>query len=149
DLRLGSDTTYELKVQNLGNIPAVGVVLTDPLPAGVHFVSATSDVGSCGEAGGTVTCQLGTLPPQLDLEADFVHIVVGADPAVVGQVLTNEAQLSSSSPETDFRQNTSSTKGKVFAVGECEGSRDCDPSVQSSPGGDDGSSSSGGDDPGD
>ena len=32
DLRLGSETTYELKVQNLGNIPAADVVVIDTLP---------------------------------------------------------------------------------------------------------------------
>jgi uncharacterized repeat protein (TIGR01451 family) len=126
DLRIGSQTTYQLKIQNLGNIPAAGAVATDPLPPGVRFVSASSDVGSCQEGGGTVTCQLGNLPPQLDLEANIVTVVVEADAASVGQVIANEARVSTSTVESDFRQNTSTVRGKVFAVGECAGSRDCD-----------------------
>ena len=112
----------------------------------MRFVSADSDVGSCGEAGGTVSCQLGTVTPQLDLESNLVRIVVSAEATTVGQVVTNEARVTSSSPESDFRQNTSSIRGKVFAVGECAGSRDCDPAVTSAedPGND--SSSSGSDD---
>jgi uncharacterized repeat protein (TIGR01451 family) len=128
DLRVGGQTTYQLKVQNLGTIPAAGAVATDPLPAGVRFVSASSDLGSCQESGGTVTCQLGTIPPQQDLEANLVTVVVEADASAVGQIITNEASVSTATVESDFRQNTSSVRGKVFAVGECEGSRDCDPS---------------------
>ena len=72
--------------------------------------------------------------------------MVSAEATTVGQVLTNEARVTSRSPESDFRQNTSSIRGKVFAVGECAGSRDCDPEVTSvaDPGND--SSVSGGDD---
>ena len=35
--------------------------LTDTLPAGVTFDSATPSQGSCSEASGTVTCALGTI----------------------------------------------------------------------------------------
>src|SRR5436190_17239914 len=55
----GSNLTYTIKVQNpaasLG--PATNVVVTDNLPSGVDFVSATG--GTCQKSGGTVTCNLG------------------------------------------------------------------------------------------
>ena len=35
--------------------------MTDPLGAGLTFVSATSTQGACSESGGTVTCDLGNL----------------------------------------------------------------------------------------
>lgn len=57
----GSRVTYLLTVTNNGPSPAAGTVVTDTLPAGVTFVSATPSSGSCGQADGTVTCQLGTL----------------------------------------------------------------------------------------
>src|SRR5262245_55998558 len=36
-------------------------MVTDTLPAGVGFVSATASQGSCSQASGTVTCTLGGL----------------------------------------------------------------------------------------
>ncbi|WP_395659675.1 choice-of-anchor A family protein [Nocardioides sp.] len=54
----GDAVTYTLKVQNVGLSPATGVVVTDPLPAGVTFDSASP---GCSFASGTVTCAVGTL----------------------------------------------------------------------------------------
>ena len=56
---LGSDLTYSLTVTNKGPSEATGVTLTDTLPAGVSFLSASP---GCLEAGGTVRCVIGTLP---------------------------------------------------------------------------------------
>src|SRR3954464_6897794 len=42
---VGSTLTYTLQVQNLGPDPATGVIVTDQLPKGVDFVSATASVG--------------------------------------------------------------------------------------------------------
>ncbi|NIV35348.1 MAG: DUF11 domain-containing protein, partial [Anaerolineae bacterium] len=53
--------TYILTVTNNGLSDATDVALTDTLPAGVTFVSATPSQGACSETGGTVTCNLGNL----------------------------------------------------------------------------------------
>jgi uncharacterized repeat protein (TIGR01451 family) len=53
---------YTFTVANAGPSAASGVTLTDALPAGVQFVSATSAAGTCGQSGGVVTCDLGTIP---------------------------------------------------------------------------------------
>jgi uncharacterized repeat protein (TIGR01451 family) len=49
--------TYTLEVRNAGPSAAQDVRITDQLPARVEFVSAQG----CAEAGGTVTCNIGTL----------------------------------------------------------------------------------------
>jgi len=49
--------TYTLFVSNQGPDDATGVVITDTLPAGVTFDSATG----CSEAAGVVTCTVGAL----------------------------------------------------------------------------------------
>ncbi|HUJ40706.1 MAG TPA: C25 family cysteine peptidase, partial [Candidatus Acidoferrales bacterium] len=59
----GNNITYLLTVTNNGPSPtsAAAVMVTDTLPAGVTFVSATPTAGSCGFAAGVITCSLGTL----------------------------------------------------------------------------------------
>ena len=53
--------SYSITVTNNGGDDVHGVVLTDQLPGGVSFVSATPAQGSCSETNGVVSCQLGTV----------------------------------------------------------------------------------------
>ena len=57
-----SPLTYTMTVTNHGPQEATGVTVTDTLPEDVTYSSATPTQGNCLEAGGTVTCDLGTLP---------------------------------------------------------------------------------------
>ncbi|HJT25922.1 MAG TPA: SBBP repeat-containing protein [Pyrinomonadaceae bacterium] len=57
---LGSNLTYTITVNNIGELPATGVTLTDKLPAGATLVSANSTAGTCTGTT-TITCGLGTL----------------------------------------------------------------------------------------
>ena len=57
----GGTLTYSLTAQNNGPSGATGVTLTDTLPAGVDLPVRDASQGSCAEASGTVTCDLGTL----------------------------------------------------------------------------------------
>ena len=57
----GELLTYTLTAHNAGPQDATGVTLTDTLPGGVTFDSATPSQGSCSQASGTVTCALGTI----------------------------------------------------------------------------------------
>jgi uncharacterized repeat protein (TIGR01451 family) len=52
---------YNITVTNTGPLAATGAVVTDALPSGVTFFSATPTQGSCAVASGTMTCQLGSL----------------------------------------------------------------------------------------
>lgn len=56
---VGSTLTYTIEVQNLGPDDATGVTVTDQLPKGVDFVSATPTTGQCKHQGKKVTCDLG------------------------------------------------------------------------------------------
>ncbi|MDQ2700369.1 MAG: DUF11 domain-containing protein, partial [Actinomycetota bacterium] len=58
--RPGDTVTFTLKAKNNGPGKAENVVVTDTLPVGVSFVSADAP---CIQAGGTVSCALGTLDP--------------------------------------------------------------------------------------
>lgn len=56
----GDNVTYTIVVTNNGPQPATGVVVTDDLPAGMTFVSATTTQGSCN-ATDPVQCNIGGL----------------------------------------------------------------------------------------
>jgi uncharacterized repeat protein (TIGR01451 family) len=93
-VNVGEDLTYSLLVANNGRTAATGVIVTDILPAGATFVSATPSQGTCSEAGGTVTCNLGNLASGWYAEVEVV--VIYDTPAQV----TNQAQVASN--ETDL-----------------------------------------------
>ena len=57
----GDELTYTVRASNAGPQGATGVTLTDELPAGVTFVSASSTAGACTHDAGTVTCPIGAL----------------------------------------------------------------------------------------
>jgi uncharacterized repeat protein (TIGR01451 family) len=52
----GQALSYSAVVSNLGPSPAVSLRLTQTLPPGAIFVSATGDGWACAETSGTVTC---------------------------------------------------------------------------------------------
>lgn len=53
--------SYTLTVTNYGSASATGVTVTDPLPAGVSFVSATSSPGTVTNSSGTIIATIGSL----------------------------------------------------------------------------------------
>lgn len=61
-VNVGSTLTYTIQVQNLGPDAATGVTVTDQLPKGVDFVSASATSGQCARKGKKVICDLGGLP---------------------------------------------------------------------------------------
>ncbi len=58
---IGTPFAYTLNVANTGPAAATNVRLTDTLPAGTAFVSATTTAGTCQHLNGTLVCNLGTL----------------------------------------------------------------------------------------
>jgi large repetitive protein len=57
----GATLTYTIVATNNGPDDATGVTVTDVLPAGLDFVSATSAGADCQESGGMVSCDVGNL----------------------------------------------------------------------------------------
>ncbi len=57
----GDTLVYTLAVTNNGPSTATNVIVTDPLPSDVTYLSVNTNLGTCSEADGTVTCLLGTM----------------------------------------------------------------------------------------
>ena len=117
---------YDIIVGNGGGGTASNVVITDPLPAGVTFVRARSQIFSCSLkgcsdttagtncsfAGNTVTCTAKSLAPTtfVDITAFTVEITVKAT-AAVGTKTSNTASVSSANPDSNpVNQSTAKTK---------------------------------------
>ncbi|HNB50776.1 MAG TPA: proprotein convertase P-domain-containing protein, partial [Anaerolineales bacterium] len=99
EVTVGDTFTYTVEVSNAGPATAHNVVVTDTLPAGVTFVSATA---GCTNDGGVVTCDLGDVASG---GSATVEIVVTADE--VGTV-SNTAVVASSSSDPNAENNSAS-----------------------------------------
>lgn len=100
----GEQFSYEVTVENQGSSDAVGVTLTDTLPAGIVLVPAGtgSDAGSCTSSTATnsITCTIGTLTP-----GQKATITVVAKAVDVG-TFNNVATATTTTSETSTTNNT-------------------------------------------
>jgi len=107
---IGDEIVYTITVTNGGPDGAGSVQVTDAVPTGTSFVSATSSQGSCAQSGGTVTCTLGSLTSG---GTATIRLTVTADQA--GQV-TNTANVSSDVDDPDNGNNSATETTSVQLV---------------------------------
>ena len=107
----GSTVAYTLVVSNAGPSDAQAVVVSDPLPAGTSFVSAT---GGGSESGGTVTWNLGTVAAGGTVT---VQVTLGVDPGAALGALDNTASVTSTTPDPDGGDLASTASVDVTASG--------------------------------
>jgi uncharacterized repeat protein (TIGR01451 family) len=89
-VNLGEVVTYTLTLSNDGVDQAVGIVLTDTLPAGVTFGGFVQDNGAVYQAG--VISWNGDLAVGANLMIIFT-VTVNMDAALYGQTLTNTVEV--------------------------------------------------------
>ena len=99
---IGQNVTYTLSVGNAGPSDALAVSVTDGLPAGLTYVSATPSQGSCSQAAGTVSCSLGTVAPAATPIISIVATSTGSG------TVTNSASVSSSTSDPSIANNSDS-----------------------------------------
>jgi len=97
----GGNLNYTIIVANNGPGAASSVVMTDVLPAGTTFVSATPSQGSCSGAS-TVSCSLGTLA---NGGSAMISLVVKA-PSTPGAV-SNTATVTATEADPNPANNSS------------------------------------------
>jgi large repetitive protein len=114
----GQNLDYTLTLSNLSGVPALGVSLSDTLPAGVAFVSLTQTGGpllNCltpsPGSGGTVTC---TAPQLAAGQAATLTLVVAVPAATAhGTLIGNTATAASTNADAVASNNSSSVSTQV------------------------------------
>lgn len=105
-----SNLTYTLTVTNHGPSIAAGVLVTNVLPAGVQFVSATTATGSATtNSAGIVTWSVGSLA--MDASATLTLVV---SPTVAGS-LPNTAGVTGATPDLNPDNNAASVISTVVS----------------------------------
>ena len=103
----GQNLTYTLSITNIGTAIASGVTVTDVLPAGVTFVSASAGAMNLG---GTVVASPGTVA---NGAGTSLQIIV--QPTVTGTI-TNAASVATTSTDSNPANNSSSLVTVVDAL---------------------------------
>jgi uncharacterized repeat protein (TIGR01451 family) len=111
----GASITYIVRVSDLAYDTATGILLTDTLPAGARFTSASGSGWNCSESKGVVTCAAETLTPGIS------KVTINAIAPSRTGMATNKAALTSlatidPNPEND----TSSVDTIVYAAAACK-----------------------------
>ncbi len=104
----GASLTWTLAVTNHGPSDSPGpIVVTDALPAGVTYTSATGSGWACGQVSGLVTCtRAATLGA--GATAPDIALVVDIDPSAGPATITNTASVTGPLPDPDTGNNTDS-----------------------------------------
>jgi uncharacterized repeat protein (TIGR01451 family) len=115
-LTSGRDATYDIAVTNDGPSPAADVVVSDPLPPGLGFVSAGGTGWTCGVStptppGQVVTCTLsGGLA-----DGSTAVITLVADVLATSGTIANSATVSSSTTLTGSSVTRATTAAATVA----------------------------------
>ena len=104
----GNNLTNTIVVTNYGSSVALGVVVTDPLPAGMTFVSASSTVGTCSNSSGTVICSLGDLSASAGATVSLI-----VSNTLLGSI-TNTVSATTASQDTNSANNTATYVAHVI-----------------------------------
>jgi uncharacterized repeat protein (TIGR01451 family) len=102
----GQQLTYTVRVTNNGPALATGATVTDTLPAGSTFVSASSTQGTCSGTA-TVTCGLGTIA-----SGATVTVTIKIKPNTPGTI-TNTASVIGDGPDPNPGNNSSTATTRV------------------------------------
>ncbi len=114
----GSNVTYRIDPRNSGPSTATAVVVSDPLPAGWAFVSATGPNWSCSFSAPNVSCTRATM--SVGATDNITLVATAPDTATVGPTGTNynnTASIAASSTDPVAGNNSASRSLLVLPDG--------------------------------
>jgi uncharacterized repeat protein (TIGR01451 family) len=106
----GDTLTYSLAVTNNGPATATNVTVTDPLPSDVTWLQDSTTQGTCSQAGGTVTCLLGSM--NSGATATVTILTLAGAPGTA----TNIATVSADQTDSNLANNTSTQTETITAA---------------------------------
>ena len=106
----GDTLTYSLAVTNNGPATATNVTVTDPLPSDVTWLQDSTTQGTCSQAGGTVTCLLGSM--NSGATATVTILTLAGAPGTA----TNTATVSADQTDPNLANNTSTQTETITAA---------------------------------
>src|SRR5262249_28884759 len=107
---VGQPLTYTITITNNGPDPATSVVMTDTLPAGATFVSATASQGNCMGTT-TVVCAVGSLA-----SAASAMVAIVVTPTQAGNI-SNVASIVGHEADPRSGNNTAKADTTVQGAG--------------------------------
>jgi len=99
---VGQDVTFTVRVTNNGPNAATNVVVHDPLPAGLEFVSATPSQGSYDPDTGNWT--VGDLDPRQSATLEITVTVISPDPQINVATATRDQDDPDPNNDKDFAE---------------------------------------------
>jgi uncharacterized repeat protein (TIGR01451 family) len=114
----GSNVTFRIQPRNGGPAAAVNARVTDNLPAGWTFVSASGPNWTCGNAGQAITCTRANFPA--GATDDLTVVATAPDNATVGPTgttYTNTATAASDTTDPNSGNNSGSVNVTVLPDG--------------------------------
>jgi uncharacterized repeat protein (TIGR01451 family) len=102
----GADETFTATVVNVGTADAPFVVVTDPVPNTMPFLSDRTSQGACaeapsGQAGQIVTCNLGTLPANATATISITAAVSPPPGSIISNTFSAQDHDLNGTPLTD------------------------------------------------
>lgn len=109
----GGNVTYSVTVYNNGPDTATAVSLSNTIPAGSSFISASAGQGTCSFTAPTITCDIGHIAFGADVSAtivlsapstpgNFVNTITVAGSSIDGTPANNTASASVTVPEPEY-----------------------------------------------
>lgn len=105
---VSSALTYSITIQNFGLANSTTSTLTDTLPGTVTYVSATPSQGTCSQAAGVVTCNLGTINASSSATVSIVVTTPGT-----ASTISNTAAIATSLTDPVASNNSVTTSTTV------------------------------------
>lgn len=120
-VRVGTNLTYTIGVENLGPSPATGVTVTDNLPRGVDLVSATGPAGACAVQNGKVTCAVGALNPVgVNYGGTQAQVTIVVVPRIAGTI-RNTVTVKGDQKDPAKANNKATATTRVLGAAGCRG----------------------------